>query len=391
MTSRSTQGFREAFDELHEIAAREAGLSDFGDVAYRKNLEFLLECYDRESILSEGGALATRRTLLNCLKGRLYSIHRLGLHPECLEKSIERPLVIAGLPRTGSTALHKLLAADPGSQALEYWLGCEPDVRPPRSEWPSHPSYQAVVADLDRIYAGSPEMRAAHSMRAGEADECRLLFMHDFLNLSFSFNATIPSYEQWLFEQHMRPAYGRYRDNLKLIGANEPEKRWVLKNSSHLWALPALEAIFPDVCLVQTHRNPLGWIASIASLVYKSRLIYEPEVRKEDVGEQALRQWSNIIGRCQSAQSQLSCRILDVHYEHYVRDPIETVHRIYDHFDWPWSPHVEKSIREWADGNPQHQNGVHRYTAEEYGLTEERITDRFADYIEWEQQILRSV
>ena len=137
-------------------------------------------------------------------------------------------------------------------------------------------------------------------MKAGEADECRLLFMQDFLNVSFSFNATIPSYEAWVLEQEMRPAYARYRDNLKLIGANDRDKRWVLKNSSHLWALPALESTFPDVCLVQTHRNPIEWIASIASLVYKSRLIYEPEVRKQDVGEQQLRQWSRVIDRCRA-------------------------------------------------------------------------------------------
>jgi LPS sulfotransferase NodH len=388
--TRSPHGFLEAIDALHETASSETGLSDFGDEAYRKNLEFLLDCYDRESKFGEEGRLATKRMLIDCLKGRLYSTARLAAHPECIDAPIERPLLIAGLPRTGSTALHKLLAADPGSQALEYWLGCEPDIRPPRAEWPNHPSYRAVVATLDRIYQGSPELRSAHSMKAGEADECRLLFMQDFLNVSFSFNATIPSYEAWVLEQEMRPAYARYRDNLKLIGANDRDKRWVLKNSSHLWALPALESTFPDVCLVQTHRNPIEWIASIASLVYKSRLIYEPEVRKEDVGEQQLRQWSRVVDRSRADRQKLSCDALDVHYQHFVRDPLESVRRIYDHFAWPWSVSAEKAIREWAEQNTQDKHGVHRYTADEYGLTEERIADRFGDYIEWEQAILRA-
>ncbi len=213
------RGFRDTFDGLHEIAAREAGLSDFGDVRYQKSLRFLLDCYECESSFGEQGRLATRRSLIDSLKGRLYSTHRRGLHAQDIAQSIERPLIIAGLPRTGSTALHKLLAADPGSQALEYWLGREPDVRPDRSEWPNHPSYRAALASLDEIYQGAPELRAAHSMEAGEADECRLLFMQDFLNLSFSFNATVPSFEAWVLEQDMRPAYGRYRDNLELIGA----------------------------------------------------------------------------------------------------------------------------------------------------------------------------
>ncbi|MBW1882565.1 MAG: sulfotransferase [Deltaproteobacteria bacterium] len=388
--ARGKRDFRATFDELHEIAAGETGLCDFGDSAYRKNLEFLLDCYDRESIFGQAGRLATRQTLITALRGRLYSTHRLAHNPTALAKPILRPLIIAGLPRTGSTALHKLLAADPDSQALEYWLGCEPDSRPARSDWPSHPSYRAAVAALDRIYEGASEFRAAHSMKAGEADECRLLFMQDFLNVSFSFNATIPSYEAWVLEQEMRPAYARYRENLQLIGANESDKRWVLKNSSHLWALPALESTFPDVCLVQTHRNPIEWISSIASLVYKSRCRYEPDVRKRDVGEQQLDQWAKVIERSRADRAGLDCSVHDVHYQHFVRDPIDTIRRIYDRFELPWSPAAEKAIREWADQNRQDQHGVHRYSAAEYGLTEERIADRFSDYIEWEQSILQS-
>ena len=390
-TQRFTKSFRAAFDELHESAERATGLSAFGDAAYRVPLAFLLDGYDRESVLDEAGAEATRGVLVRCLVGRLRSTHRLALHPECLAQPLERPLVIAGLPRTGSTALHKLLASDPGSQALEHWLGCEPDVRPPRSEWPSHPGYQAAVAALERVYQGSPEMRAVHSMQAGEADECRLLLMQDFLNTSFSFNATIPSYEAWVLEQDLRPAYARYRDNLKLIGAREPEKRWVLKNSSHLWALPALAATFPDVCLVQTHRNPLEWIVSVASLVHKSRVLYEPDVRKQEVGEQALRQWARVVERCRADRKRLGCDVLDVHYRHFVGDPIGTIRRIYERFAWPWSPQAEKAIREWAEADRRGRHGVHRYRAEEYGLSEARIQERFADYIEWEQAILRSV
>lgn len=391
MTRRFTQGFRAAFDALHAQAAERSGLADFGDGGYREPLAFLLDCYDRESLLSEHGAEATREVLVRGLVGRLRATRGLALHPECLARPLAHPLVIAGVPRTGSTALHKLLASDPGSQALEYWLGCEPDVRPPREAWPEHPSYRAAVAALERIYAGSPEMRAAHSMRAGEADECRLLLMQDFRNTSYSFNATIPSYEAWVLEQDMRPVYARFRDNLKLIGAREPDKRWVLKNSSHLWALPALVATFPDVCLVQTHRSPLEWLVSIASLIHKSRVLYEPDARKQDVGEQMLRQWSKVIARCRADRERLDVRALDVHHRHLQRDPIGTLRRIYEHFDWPWSPEAERAIRAWAESNRRGQHGVHRYAAEEYGLSEARIEERFADYIAWEQEVLRSV
>lgn len=390
MTPLPTGPFRDAFDTLHERAAERAGCSDFGDAGYREALAQLLAGYDDEAILSEEGRERTLALIVDCLVGRLLANARRAERPECLEAPIERPLVIAGLPRTGSTALHKLLAADPGSQALEYWLARQPAARPASSEWERHPSYRAALDDLRGIYAGSPELLAAHAMRAGEADECRLLFMQEFMSVSFSFNATLPSYERWIFEQDFRPAYARYRDDLKLIGANDPDKRWVLKNSSHLFALPALEETFPDVCLLQTHRNPVTWISSIASVVHKSRTLYEPDVSKEEVGEQQLRQWSRVIDASRRDREKLSCPVVDVHYDHFLADPLGTVRRIYEAFDWPWSPEAERAIRQWADENRQHADGVHVYSADEYGLDEARIVERFGDYIEWEQEILRS-
>jgi hypothetical protein len=165
----------------------------------------------------------------------------------------------------------------------------------------------------------------------------------------------------------------------------------VLKNSAHLWALHALESTFPDACLVQTHRNPVEWISSIASVVHKSRLIYEPEVTKREVGEQQLEQWSRVIERSRVDRQRLSSPVLDIHYRHFVSDPIATVRRIYEHCDWPWSAEAEKSIRAWGDVNRQHQHGEHSYSAQEYGLSEERIVERFSDYIDWEQQIVESI
>ena len=383
------QSFVDSVEEIHEQARQETGLSDFGDASYLETLGHLLRAYDEESRLGPEGRESTRKTLVRCLKSRLYSNDRLARHPECLEVPISKPLLVAGLPRTGTTALHKLMAADPASQALQYFLGCEPDVRPPREEWPRHPGYLSARADLERIYAHAPEIESIHSMQPDEADECRLLFMQDFLGLTFSSNATLPSYESWLLERDMRPSYRRYRDNLKLIGANEPEKRWVLKNSSHLWALEALIEALPDCCIIQTHRSPVELISSISSLVYRMRRISEPEIRKEEVGMQQLDLWSRILEKNMASRQTLSCRILDVHFETFTRDPIGTVKTIHDYFDLSWRAESEQEIRVWADQNRKDQQGVHEYSAREYGLSEALIADRFRAYIEWEKEIRR--
>jgi hypothetical protein len=382
-----THSFSDSLDELHEIARQETGLSDFGDPTYLDNLTFLLRCYDEESRLGAEGIESTRATLLNCLTSRLYSNDRIARHPECLDPPLSKPLLVMGLPRTGTTALHKLLAADPNSQALEYWLGCQPEIRPPRAEWPDHPGYQSAARTLARIYAHSPEIESIHSMQPDEADECRLLFLQDFLGLTFSSNASLPSYQDWLLSRDMSKSYLRYRDNLKLIGANEPEKRWVLKNSSHLWAMEALLEALPDCCLVQTHRNPVELISSISSLVYRMRRISEPDIRKEEVGRQQVDVWARILEKNMASRKSLSCRIYDVHFETFTRDPIGTLERIYSFFDLPWSLEVEKNVRTWADRNRKDQHGVHEYSSDEYGLSDELIADRFHAYIDWESQI----
>lgn len=379
--------FLSAFDRLHEEAIAATGLDDFGDPAYREALRRLLRGYDEESGLGPEGRLATWEALRSQLASRLLSNARFRLHAERIRRPIERPIVITGMSRTGTTALHKLLAADPDAQCLEYWLGCEPDVRPPRAQWPTHPGHLAAVAALKRIYAVAPEIEKIHSMQPDEADECRLLFLQDFLGFTYSMNATLPSYETWLLAQDMHAPYRRYRDNLALIGAAEPGKRWVLKNSSHLWALGPLFEALPTACVVHTHRHPGELIPSIASLVHRMRRIYEPGAKKEAAGRQMLELWSGVIATNMADRRRLGVPVFDLHFETFNRDPIGSLRAIYDFFGFPWTARAERDVRAWAEENRRGAHGEHRYSAAEYGLTEAEIEERFGDYVAWQARI----
>jgi hypothetical protein len=164
----------------------------------------------------------------------------------------------------------------------------------------------------------------------------------------------------------------------------------VLKNSSHLWAIEALVEALPDVCLVQTHRNPIELISSISSLVYRMRRISEPGIRKQDVGRQQLDLWSRILEKNMASREARPYRIYDVHFESFTRDPIGTLERIYAFFELPWSPETEKNVRAWSEHNRKDQHGVHEYSSHEYGLSDELIADRFSAYIEWESAIRRA-
>lgn len=379
--------FLAAIDRLHDEAAQATGLSDFGDPRYLEALRMLLRGYDEQARLGPEGRAATWQALRDQLASRLRSNARFVLHADALRRPIERPIVITGMSRTGTTALHKLLAADPDSQCLEYWLGCDPDVRPPRETWPSHPGHLAACEALRRIYAHAPEIEKIHSMQPDEADECRLLFLQDFLGFTYSMNATLPAYEDWLLGQDMRAPYLRYRDNLKLIGAATPEKRWVLKNSSHLWALEDLFAALPGACVVHTHRHPAELIPSISSLVHRMRSIYEPGAPKDVVGRQMMDLWARVLEMNMASRAATGAHVFDLHFETFNADPIGSLRAIYAFFDLPWTARAERDVRAWADENRRGQHGEHRYSAEEYGLSEAEIETRFAGYVEWQAKI----
>lgn len=375
--------FLDCLDYYHQRAQQETDLSDFGDSAYQASLKFLLECYDRESRLGEHGREVIESTIVNALKGRLYSVDNIRQNPGCLDYVVKAPLFVVGLPRTGTTALHKLLASAPDTQALEYWLACTPDVRPPRAQWQDHRQYIDTVQSLAKVYDSVPEFRSIHSMIANEADECRLLFLQDFTGMTFSSNASIPSFEKWVMEQDMIPAYKRYRDNLKLIGFRDSEKRWLLKNSAHLWALDALDAVFPDASIVHPHRHPLEFIVSTSSLVYRLRAQNEPGISKEQVGRQQLQVWAKIIEKnMQLRRENPQLNIIDVNYTDFIARPIDTIQSIYSKFNIPWSDTIETSVKDWAAENQKDKHGVHEYSAEEYGLSDALILETFTDYID---------
>ncbi len=171
-----------------------------------------------------------------------------------------------GLPRTGTTALHRLLHADPAHQGLELWLTQYPQPRPPRETWEADPIFSAMQEAFSAHHIESPEFMGIHYMDATSVEECWRLLRQTGKSNSYESLANVPRYTEWLAGQDWTDAYQRHRQNLQLIGLNDPEKRWVLKNPSHLFALDALMTVYPDALVVYTHRDPVVSIASSCSL-----------------------------------------------------------------------------------------------------------------------------
>lgn len=373
--------FVDAEEELLAAARKATGLSDFGEGIWREGLRVLLRCYDEEARLTPFGRTLVTGEVTGVLSARLLTEAGWHQRPDCLAHEIRRPVFILGLPRTGTTALHFLLGQDPDSQVLEFWLAVAPGPRPPRERWAGDPRFKASVKALRTMYWLDPDLKAIHLMTADGPEECRHLLAQSFVDDTFDSNATVPTYTKWFAEQDMRPAYARHRDVLRLVGADTPERRWVLKYPAHIRNLDVVLETYPDACFIQTHRDPARVLPSLCSLVSGWRGLYEGAVDPRAVGRQQLELWGGLMDTAIDMRRALPAeRFYDLHFREVVEDPVGAVRRAYAHFGSELSEEAERRMRAWHAENPQGKHGGHRYTAEQFGLGEEAMAERFARY-----------
>jgi hypothetical protein len=375
-------GFVKSAGALHEAARQAVGYEDFGDPVYLEGFRALTEAYDRESRLTPTGRAMVEQQLLGILKNRLVCQRFWDEGPAILRTEIRQPIFVLGLVRTGTTALHHLLSQDPNMQGLEYWLAASPSPRPPRARWEGDLRFQRAVAELDWMYKTDPSLKAIHLMTADTADECRHLLQQNFTDDTFDCNATIPSYSEWYGRQDMLATYRRHRDLLKLIGSTSPERRWLLKYPVHMGNLRALFTIYPDACIVQTHRDPGKVIPSICSLVAGWRALYEDNVDRNAVARWLLELWATRLERGLEVRRERDPKcFVDLHLREVLSDPVGAVKRIYTHFGIEMTEDAERRFRNWKDENPKGKYGEHRYRAEDFGLSDDIIADRFGAYM----------
>jgi hypothetical protein len=358
-------------DELLESASKLTGLSDFGDGdGFREGLDALLDSYREDEVLTPLGRKVARATVRSALMARLMSQLGWAGHPEVDRARITRPIFVTGLPRTGTTALHRLLCADPAHQGLEVWLTDVPQPRPPRASWDENPIYQQIKAGYERHHVDNPEFMGVHYISADSVEECWQLLRQSLRSVSFESLAHLPGYSAWLAQQDWTAAYQRHRRNLALIGLNDPDKRWVLKNPSHLFALDALLAVYPDAAVIVTHRDPKTIIASSCSLSAHASVGQSEVFTGETIGRDQLALWSR--GARAFADARLRhdpAQFLDVRYEDFVADPLGTVQDVYDHFGFERSG----AAREAAAAVVAEGSGAaaprHSYDLADFGLT----------------------
>jgi Sulfotransferase family len=365
-------------DDLHASATRRTGLTDFGPDDYTDGLAALLDSCAREAGLTPLGSKAQRAVLRGALTARLSSQAAWQANPEYATTAIEAPIFITGLPRTGTTALHRLLTADPATQGVQMWLAEVPQPRPPRDTWTDNPVFQSIAAAYSRHHVEHPEFMGVHYIAADQVEECWQLLRQSMRSISFECLAHLPGYSAWLRGQDWTGPYRRHRRNLQLIGLHDAARRWVLKNPSHLFALDALLEVYPDALVIQTHRAPRTAIASVCSLAAQASAGWSEVFTGPVLGHDQLELWASGLELFTAERATRDpARFHDVWYRDLVADPVGTVEAIYARFGLELTGAAADSIGNLAARAPAGAGAGHAYTLEEFGLTGQEVDERF--------------
>lgn len=375
--------FSDQFDRLHERASKRTGLTDFGQPDYEERLRLVLSDLDEYGSYSKLGFYAVQAQIVINLTARLVAQKSLADFPNIQNAPVMKPVFIIGAPRSGTTVLHRLITKDPGVQSLPYWLANAPVPAPPQEQWEENPWYQMVDREYIQKFRDSrPDVLDLHPMRADKPEECSWIVEQNFWGAFFFSAMNTPNYTKWAFETDARPFLEYYRNVLAMI-SNGSTRPWVLKNPAHMYCIDALLTVFPDACIVQTHREPVTGLASTSNLIWAMRKDLEPDLTSQDVGDLTLKTWGHGLHMMETARRNYDQKqFCDVHMLQTRHDPLGTMMRIYEHFDMPVSAETLSAWRDELERDPNQAHSIGTYDPSDFGVNGHTVSDKIGLYAE---------
>jgi hypothetical protein len=372
----------DADELLAEASARAGGLTDFGADDFEEPYRIFVRALDVEARLHPVGRLIARSDVVNWLENRLALAAHRKRQPEIARDAVTAPIFITGLPRTGTSILHELLAQDPAHRVPLHW-----EVRHPCPPPEAGADDEARVARAERQVQlwnhVVPEYRVMHELGAKLPVECIQLTAHSFRSEELMGRHQVPSYAAWYAGCDLAPAYRFHKQMLQHLQSRRRRERWVLKAPSHLPALPTLLAVYPDARVVVTHRDPLKILPSVASILYSTAY-----VRSDAVDPEAMLGWftgetcRGLLDGMTAFRSTGAGRFHDLRYADLVAKPLETIGALYDAFGLRLSSEAESRMRAYLAAKPKGKHGAHRYDFSATGLSRDAERERFRSYQE---------
>lgn len=377
--------FRTAFDQLHDVVAGETGCTDFGPPDYHAGLTVLLQSMDYDPHFHEAGRALAWRGVIDALASRARAFASMKAHPGFADTPIAAPIVITGVPRTGTTALHRLMAVDPRLQGLQTWLLNAPMPRPPRETWDSYDAYQQTVAVIEARAKAAPTRKAGHQSAAEGVEECCIILRQSFVsNIWNCMGWSSATYDAWWQSQSEANAYRYLRDCIKLIGMNDTDKRWLLKNPGHIEHLDEVFAVFPDAKVIQTHRDPAKAMPSMCALMAPLHPAYEEgrfEQRKRNMMRREVAKWANAANKAQAVSKAHPGQVMDVVHSDFHADPMRVLEQIYGFIGMDIGDDLRARFAQRIAEKPELAHGKHAYDLADFGMSAEETRAAFGDYV----------
>jgi hypothetical protein len=367
-------------ETLFAAARRRTGLDDIGAWAIDDPLDRLLASYENESRLTALGRITVRELVISLLENLFYMQKELDAAPAIADEPIRAPTFIIGLPRTGTTLLHGLMSQDPHNRVPLTWEVMYPS-RFPNSAEGIERARRLTASRLGWANRLAPQFKKIHPIAPDLPQECIAITAQVFMSIQFHTTHDVASYEDWFENDSQALAYAFHRRLLQHLQARNPGRRWVLKAPGHLFALGALLDEYPDARIIQTHRDPLTVMASMASHATVLRRAFSDYADPVEIAKDWSRRWGDALNNFLAVRDRApSAQFLDVSYEQIEERPLDAIGQIYDFLGWELTPEAGRAMQGFLDANPKNKHGVHRYSLAEYGLSRRDELSRYAEY-----------
>ena len=381
MTPTGSVGSR--VQDLIDRAVRQTGLDDFGGDSWREGLEVLVRSAETEAHFNDFGEQYFYNFCFQPLVNRLQIEDWYRRYPEIEHQEVRIELLGVGFPRTGSTALSHMLGEDPSVRHLRMWEETTPCPPPGFSE----ESDQARIAAAEQAVTMGQNYMAERLRSMLPQSPTGPMEDHDLMALEFKaqyFLVTghLPSYAEWFAGCDMEPTYRYEKRVLKLLQWRSPAGPWRLKSPTHTMFLEAYDKVFPEARFVQTHRDVGQVLPSVCDLFYTMLQIGNPGIDPVYIGELNMEQWGLALDRCLAFRRDpgRNARFYDIGFGEFQTDPVTSIRGLYSWLGRELTDDMVQRILDWREQNPRDRHGRHEYEGGQFGLTEDRLAQRFAGY-----------
>jgi hypothetical protein len=367
-------------EALMAAASEQTGLDYFGDDWFREPLEVVCRAIPVEAGLNAVGRVTAGTSLVNMLANRLRLEDLLRRHPEIEDVPIAQPIIIVGLPRTGTTHLHNLLSADPQLRSLPYWESLEPvpaTIPPPDPD----PRIERTAMATGFTDVAMPYFKAMHEMTPEHVHEEVQLQTLTLASMLLETQWHVPTYRDWWKATDQTPGYRYLRRALQALQWLRGGERWVLKSPQHLEQFGRLMTVFPDATVICTHRDPVSVTLSFATMAsYSARLsIDHPD--PVAIGKYWTDRIQDMLTACVRDRDVLPPeRSLDVRFDDFMADEWGTVERIYEKAGQPFGDETRAALTAYNDNHRRNRFGRVRYDLATFGIDAAERESALADY-----------